>query len=105
MRNHSLVHIGYRAIAQQLKDAIQARTYAPGARLPSMRAIAADHGVTLATAAAALRMLEGEGWVTIAKNVGASVSQDPPATTPTLGQLAAEVADLSERVGRLEGEQ
>jgi len=104
VRNHSLVAIGYRGIAEKLKDGIRAGTWPPGSRLPSMRAIAADHGVTLGTAAAALRQLAGEGWVTIAKNVGARVVDELPETTPTLGQLAAEVADLSERVGRLEGE-
>ncbi|HET6709197.1 GntR family transcriptional regulator [Amycolatopsis sp.] len=51
----------YVAIADQLRDRIARGELPPGARVPSTRRLAADHGVAMATAAKALALLGQEG--------------------------------------------
>ncbi|WP_206789501.1 GntR family transcriptional regulator [Amycolatopsis sp. MtRt-6] len=53
----------YVAIADQLRDRIARGELPPGARVPSTRRLAADHGVAMATAAKALALLSQEGVV------------------------------------------
>ncbi|MEQ0559047.1 GntR family transcriptional regulator [Amycolatopsis sp. NEAU-NG30] len=53
----------YVAIADELRGRIARGELAPGARVPSTRRLAADHGVALATAAKALALLSQEGVV------------------------------------------
>ncbi len=92
MRHAVLVQTGYRAIADEIRGRIRTGALKPGERLPGVRAIAATYGVTQGTAAAALRTLATEGYVTVEPSVGASVA----ATLP------AEAVSLEERVTRLE---
>ncbi|MDS0133754.1 MULTISPECIES: GntR family transcriptional regulator [unclassified Amycolatopsis] len=53
----------YVAIADELRARIARGELPPGARVPSTRRLAADHGVALATAAKALDLLSQEGVV------------------------------------------
>ncbi|MGW3999975.1 GntR family transcriptional regulator [Amycolatopsis sp. NPDC004772] len=53
----------YVAIADELRERIARGELPPGARVPSTRRLAADHGVALATAAKALDLLSQEGMV------------------------------------------
>lgn len=53
----------YVAIADALRERIARGELPPGARVPSTRRLAADHGVALATAAKALERLSQEGLV------------------------------------------
>ncbi len=53
----------YLAIADELRERIARGELPPGARVPSTRRLAADHGVALATAAKALDLLSQEGVV------------------------------------------
>ena len=53
----------YVAIADELRDRIARGELPPGARVPSTRRLAADHGVASATAAKALELLSQEGVV------------------------------------------
>ncbi|ADJ50519.1 GntR family transcriptional regulator [Amycolatopsis mediterranei S699] len=53
----------YVAIADDLRERIARGELPPGARVPSTRRLAADHGVAMATAAKALAQLSQEGLV------------------------------------------
>ncbi|MEV4150450.1 GntR family transcriptional regulator [Amycolatopsis sp. NPDC049691] len=53
----------YVAIADELRDRIARGELPPGARVPSTRRLATDHGVAMATAAKALALLSQEGVV------------------------------------------
>jgi GntR family transcriptional regulator / MocR family aminotransferase len=50
-------------VAEQLRQAMRAGSFASGARMPSSRALADHLGVSRATVVAALAELDGEGWV------------------------------------------
>ncbi|MDA0562861.1 GntR family transcriptional regulator [Streptomonospora sp. S1-112] len=68
----------YRVIADSLRDQISSGELAPGARLPSMAALAEHHGVSPRTAQKALQQLRGEGLVHITQK-GATVRTAPRA--------------------------
>jgi len=53
----------YEQIADSLEASIQAGIYRPGDRIPSVRKLRAQHQVSVATALAALRVLEDRGLV------------------------------------------
>ncbi|MCR6481386.1 GntR family transcriptional regulator [Amycolatopsis sp. OK19-0408] len=53
----------YVVIAEELRGRITRGELPPGARVPSTRRLAADHGVAMATAAKALTLLSQEGLV------------------------------------------
>jgi DNA-binding transcriptional regulator YhcF (GntR family) len=55
--------VKYLAIAEELRGRIARGELPPGARVPSTRRLAADHGVAMATAAKALSLLSQEGVV------------------------------------------
>jgi DNA-binding FadR family transcriptional regulator len=70
-----------------------------GARLPSYRRLAEEHGVAQNTAQAAVRLLQSEGWVTIRPASGAYVrdrTEEPLISNPD--QLRVEVAEVRERL-------
>jgi len=54
---------GYQLLADNLHRQIDARTYLPGDRLPSVRELAKDHGFSLETVLHAFRLLENKGLV------------------------------------------
>ena len=53
----------YRALAEHLAQELREGRYPPGAQLPSVRQLCADHAASLATVTHALRELEGAGLV------------------------------------------
>lgn len=52
----------YESIADAISEAIRAGRLKPGDRLPTVRRLAAECGVSLTTAAAAFKSLAGNGW-------------------------------------------
>jgi GntR family transcriptional regulator len=67
---------GYREIAAQLRAAIDAGQYPPGARIPTEHELAKRHGVSRETVRRALALLKSEGQLAAATSRGTYV---PPA--------------------------
>lgn len=93
--------------AARLRAAIAAGTYPPGARLPSVRALARTWGVAVNTAIAAYRALEGEGLVAALPRSGFLVQgargapADPPRTPGRLdAPVPVDIGDLLVRTMR-----
>lgn len=90
----------YRRIAEDLSQAVrEQRLYAPGERMPSLRAVAERYGVSLSTAVQAFAQLEDEGVVVSRPRSGYFVGQAAglaPAvqTPPTEGPVEVSVARL-----------
>lgn len=67
---------------EQLRSRITALvddgTLAPGSRLPSVRALAADLGIAVGTVARAYRELESAGYVHSRRRHGTTVTEAPP---------------------------
>lgn len=81
-----------RQLARRLRTEIEeGASYPPGARLPSYRQLAETHGLARNTAAAAVRLLESEGWVEIRGTNGAFVRDRTAAEGP---ELVTELADV-----------
>jgi len=72
----------YQRIADSLRRRIEAGQLAPGARIPSTRALAKKWNVALATAAHALSTLTAEGWVRAVPRVGTVVASRPAKRDP-----------------------
>ena len=68
----------FRQVYLQVREAVLARTLAPGARLPSSRGLAARLGVSRTSVVSAYDQLIAEGWLTARVGSGAFVSQDLP---------------------------
>ena len=67
-----------------LRDAVRIGRLAPGLRLPSSRALAADLGIARNTVAEAYGQLVAEGWLVARQGSGTRVADRPPASeTPT----------------------
>lgn len=91
----------HRAIADDLRDAIRSGTLAPGARLPGIRALGEQYGVTPQTAATALRTLAAERWIVLEPGKVTVVADAHP-TEPTPASPTPSLADLARRVEVLE---
>ncbi|MGI8330158.1 GntR family transcriptional regulator [Actinomadura scrupuli] len=72
------MRIGYRELADVLRDGIQRGEYPPGSTLPKQNEIAAEHDVNIKTVRQAVRLLEAEGLVTPVRRRGTVVRQRPP---------------------------
>lgn len=83
------------AIEVALRDAIRGGRLAPGARLPSSRALAADLRVARNTVAEVYAQLVAEGWLTARTGSGTAVA--PHRDTP---RRAAEASDGASRPPR-----
>lgn len=70
--------IGYRELADVLRDAIQQGRYPPGSTLPKQDEIAQVHQVNIKTVRQAVRVLEAEGLVTPVRRRGTVVRLRPP---------------------------
>jgi len=70
-------HGDFRVIAQHLRDAIAAREYVPGDKLPSERDLATTHRVARNTAREAIAQLRKEGLVTAEHGRGVFVRAKP----------------------------
>jgi len=71
-----------RGLEAALRDAVTSGRLAPGTRLPSTRALAADLGVARGTVAAVYAQLSAEGWLDSRVGAGTWVAS-PVATAPT----------------------
>ncbi|MEU6239692.1 PLP-dependent aminotransferase family protein [Streptomyces sp. NPDC047024] len=71
-------------LTDALRDAVREGRLAPGTRLPSSRALAADLGIARNTVAEAYAGLVAEGWLTARQGSGTRVAERaaPPATAP-----------------------
>ncbi|MCH0539343.1 PLP-dependent aminotransferase family protein [Streptomyces sp. MUM 203J] len=66
-------------LMEALRDAVRTGRLAPGTRLPSSRALAADLGVARNTVADAYAELVAEGWLTARQGSGTRVARRTPA--------------------------
>ena len=83
-----------RTVADALRAEIAGGVkYLPGTRLPSYRRLAAEHGVAVNTAMAAMRMLAAEGLVYVRASDGAYV-RDAEDDTQALAALRRDLADV-----------
>ncbi|MFD6529129.1 PLP-dependent aminotransferase family protein [Streptomyces sp. NPDC060184] len=71
-------------LMEALRDAVRTGRLAPGARLPSSRALAADLGIARNTVADAYAELVAEGWLTARQGSGTRVARrsEPRGGTP-----------------------
>ncbi|MEV4966643.1 GntR family transcriptional regulator [Streptomyces sp. NPDC024062] len=74
-------------IAEHYRRAIRDGQLAPGARLPSVRELADEHGVATATARAAMGWLRTEGWIVTTQR-GSFVAHDVANTAAPADRLA-----------------
>jgi DNA-binding GntR family transcriptional regulator len=88
-----------RRVANELRAAIEAGTYPVGAALPPYRQLAAEHGVAVNTAMAAVRLLVDEGFVTSRPNAGNYVRDRTNKADPEL-----ELRALRTELGELRGQ-
>ncbi|WP_169748020.1 GntR family transcriptional regulator [Pseudonocardia acaciae] len=92
-----------RRVADQLQARIEAGEFAAGDALPPYRQLAAEYGVAVNTALAAVRALRDAGLVTIRPNSGAQVrgrSDDVDVGREVMA-ISNEVADLRATVQRV----
>ena len=85
----------YLQLAQQVRRDIGQRRYAPGERLPSVRALAAARGVSVATAVRCYRHLEALGVVQARHKSGMYVAE--PGAVPAGPAMGAGRAGAEER--------
>jgi DNA-binding GntR family transcriptional regulator len=67
--------IPYQAIADALRERLDAGEWLPGEQLPSAAQLGEQYGVSRTTAARAVRVLADEGRVTVVRNWGAFVAE------------------------------
>jgi GntR family transcriptional regulator len=94
----------YEQIRAQIAAAIDSGQLEEGARLPSIRALAADLGVATGTVARAYRELEGAGLVASRRRLGTVVTAPsmPVAASSDVRQAAAELASRAHQAGMSE---
>jgi GntR family transcriptional regulator len=66
----------YLAVADALRERIEAGEWLPGEALPSVTALSAEYGVSTSTAGRAIRVLADEGKVTTVRGWGVFVSEN-----------------------------
>jgi DNA-binding GntR family transcriptional regulator len=89
-------------VAELLARAIDAGRYAPGEKMPPYRQLAAEHGIAVNTAQAAVRHLAATGRVVIRPSSGVFVADGPP-TNAVATTDRVELAVLREQVRRARG--
>lgn len=72
--DHDSAEFPYLQLARQLRDAIAAGEYPPGAKLPSIEGIISETGLSTMTIRRAYRILAGEGLAEIVPGRGTFVS-------------------------------
>jgi GntR family transcriptional regulator len=97
----------YQRVAETIREEIRRGTLVAGDQLPGNRGVAEKYGVALGTAQKALGLLQDEGWLVTTPSVGVFVKEPPtepaaPTVQGQLDELRASVADLAERLQRLE---
>lgn len=91
----------FEQIRAQIAGFVSTGLLADGARLPTMRALAADLGVAVGTVARAYRELEATGLVASRRRTGTVVIGPPPAPAPPAGvrEAAEALAARAVRAG------
>jgi DNA-binding FadR family transcriptional regulator len=93
--------IASRTVANALRAEITGGTkYLPGTRLPSYRRLAAEHGVAVNTAMAAMRMLAAEGLVSVRASDGAYVRDTKDERQTASAPLRRDLADVRAQLSR-----
>ena len=91
----------HHVIAEDLRAAIRTGALAPGDRVPSIRALGEQYGVSPQYAATALRTLATQGWIDVHRGRPSVVADTQPAE-PTPAKPTPSLADLARRVEHLE---
>lgn len=73
MIDHESATPVYRQVAAILRERIEAGTYQPGRRLPSVRDLVQEFGIAQLTARKALRVLVDDGAATMTPGMGTFV--------------------------------
>jgi DNA-binding GntR family transcriptional regulator len=100
----------YLQIADSLRDDINAGRYQEGDQLPSTRRLAENHGVSTGTVQRAMKVLRKDGLIGAHQGRGAFVlpqtaHPEPDPTTPkTLDEALELLADMQQRLDRLEAQ-
>src|SRR5215472_11612735 len=92
-------------IADDLRSRIEGGEFAPGAKLPSIRELAAQYGVASMTAQGALQRLREEQRVYSSGRghfVGEGPADNSLSLAERLGEVEAEVRELRSRIETLE---
>ncbi len=91
----------YQQVAQALLDAAERGLYRPGDRLPSVRRLCEQHGVSLATAVQAYDWLQRQGRVEARPKrghflcAGATVPREPATSRPPAAPVPVNVAQMA----------
>jgi GntR family transcriptional regulator len=96
----------YRQISDDLRARMESGEYPPDSRLPSKTEMMKRYGVALATVNRAVDELRKLGLVETVHGVGTFARKPPvaqPGTPDGYSRLAAEVAEMAEALGRVEG--
>jgi DNA-binding transcriptional MocR family regulator len=90
----------YRQLAARYLDAIRAGSLKPGDKLPSLRSLMRQHGISLSTALQLCRALESEGWVEARERSGYFVRRPRRLSIAAMDEPAADRApDPAQYVG------
>lgn len=68
----------YRQVAEHYRQAIRSGQLAPGVQMPTTKAVAAEYGIAMSTAARALALLRDEGWIVSRPSKPSVVAERPP---------------------------
>jgi DNA-binding transcriptional MocR family regulator len=94
----------YEQLAERLRTDIRAGLYPPGQRLPSVRRIASQQGLSIATCISAYRKLEAQGWLEARPQSGFYARTPevlPPRAHQTCDDARPGEVSMSERVAQL----
>jgi DNA-binding transcriptional MocR family regulator len=89
----------YRQLAGHYLAAIEAGTLVPGDRMPSVRAMMKQHGVSLSTAVQTCRQLESDGWVEARPRSGYFIRRQAPVTILPIEEPRVVQPDPAQYVG------
>lgn len=85
----------YQQIRNQVVLAIASGELSPGAKLPTVRALAEEAGINMMTASKAYQLLKAEGYITTGRRDGAVVRLQPGDVKPeTMEGLRLRVCEL-----------
>jgi len=72
----------YERVAEDIIKAIESGLYAPGERLPSLRALSSQQGISISTVMQAYYLLEAQGWIEARQRSGFFVRTQLPNMLP-----------------------
>ena len=96
--------LGYRTIAGELRERITTGQYAPGGRLPSEDALAAEFKVSRQTVNKALLALRTEGLIRVERGIGTTVRELPMLTSRRIGRQRAASRESGSARGAFQAE-